>query len=686
MFRGPASQVAQSPPTNGFVVPEFTVPDYAAPKFENNPASTVSPNLGTSPVASDRSPGSYSNPQSAAQQGLAPPKIHIPSPPQFATSNSATRSPVASNRAVNSIAAPNVPAFSPQPLVQQQPKIQQQSTVVAQQRQSLPNPIPQKVTEAPAWNLPETHPSVKAPSWSTPPPQVAKTLAPPPLTTTPQQQRSTFQAASQPVAPVDQAATFTAPELLAQQQPVSRPQNPIAPPISMPTPSVAPTATVSAPDSLATSAGSRLSAWGASEPEIPDFDSKPAFVLPEPQSTNAPSSSFASSNSSPPAAAAAPQRQRQNNMPTQLTSQSSQKPAPTLTASLPRNPTAASQNGLGDLAESSRVIALIGNQPILAGDILGQINEMLKPYEGKAPQEELDQQRQLLLKQALPGMIDNKLIFLDFMRKFPADKLPNLEKSIFDAFAESELPKLMKKAEVNSAKELDAKLRSLGSSMEKQRRLFMEKAIAQQMIREKVAVNRDIKHDELLQYFEDNLSEYTLEARAKFEHLMARFDKFNELKQDGTLPTQEEIRIAAYNYLVDMGNQVMGGAPSADVAKRSSHGPLAAVGGIYDWTTQGSLVSEPLDKAIFALPQNKWSQIIEDDQGVHIIRVTDREPAGEVAFGDVQNEIAEAIQKKRFETGVRKYLARLRSSTHIQTIFDENETQLARPPGNSTLR
>ena len=335
-----------------------------------------------------------------------------------------------------------------------------------------------------------------------------------------------------------------------------------------------------------------------------------------------------------------------------------------------QTPSLSGNSGRGELVESSRVLAIVGDQPILSGDVIGQVNQMLKQYEGQVPAEELAQQRQMLVKQALPSLIDNKLIFSDFMRNVPDDKLPDLERRVFDLFAKEELPKLIKKSEVKTARELDAKLRQVGSSIEKQRRLFMEKAIAQQMVRQNVQVAGEVKHDELLQYYEEHLGEFKIEARAKFEHLMVRFDKYK---------TREE----ALNAIATMGNQVLGGAPSAEVAKRSSHGPLASQGGVYDWTTKGSLASDVMDKALFSLPIGRWSKIMEDADGLHIMRVTEREPAGEIPFTDVQSKIAETIQRERFQAGVQKYLARLRASTHVWTSLDEEgATEIASPPSN----
>lgn len=210
----------------------------------------------------------------------------------------------------------------------------------------------------------------------------------------------------------------------------------------------------------------------------------------------------------------------------------------------------------------------------------------------------------------------------------------------------------------------------------------MEKAVAQQQIQSKISFRREVKHDELLQFYEDNLNDYHVEARAKFEHLMVSFDRYDSFDAAGNYDASIA-KSKARSAIAEMGNQVLGGAPMTEVAKRSSHGPFAENGGTHDWTVKGALASDTMDTALFRLPLGKMSQIIEDDQGLHILRVTEREPAGTIPFGEVQDKIAETIKQRRFQKGVQEYLAKLRSSTHVHTVFDEDEngTLIATPDG-----
>jgi parvulin-like peptidyl-prolyl isomerase len=118
---------------------------------------------------------------------------------------------------------------------------------------------------------------------------------------------------------------------------------------------------------------------------------------------------------------------------------------------------------------------------------------------------------------------------------------------------------------------------------------------------------------------------------------------------------------------------LLGGTPLAAVAKKHSHEPNASEGGFYDWVSPGSLVSKPIDQAVFSLEPGKLSQIIEDDTGYHILRVIERQPAGQVSFEEAQKGIKKKIENQKRDADQQKYLTELRTRTKVWTIYD--------PPG-----
>ncbi len=280
------------------------------------------------------------------------------------------------------------------------------------------------------------------------------------------------------------------------------------------------------------------------------------------------------------------------------------------------------------------------------------------------PKDEFKHQRKLLMKQALKSVVDTKLLYLDFLRQLPDDKreeaLANIQERVNEAFHNSQVPEALKKNKLKNAAEYDAFLRRFGSSLDKERRTFMERMMGKEMVRRNVRFDRNVSHQEMLQYYHANAKDYELPARAKWERLTVRFDRF---------PSKYD----AWQEITEMGNSVMRNAPFHEVAKRRSHGAGAAKGGFHDWTEKGSLRSEDLDNAIFSLPLNRLSNRIEDDRGFHIIRVVERHDAGKVPFREAQVSIKKELRKASSEKEIAEYIAKLRKQTPVRSIFDTPE-------------
>lgn len=324
--------------------------------------------------------------------------------------------------------------------------------------------------------------------------------------------------------------------------------------------------------------------------------------------------------------------------------------------------------------EAAKIIARVGDEVILAGDLFGQVNQFLHQRIQELPPEQksgltpeiLNTQRWKLIEQLLPQTVQGKLMYLDFLRTIPKERLPDIQDSLYEAFDEKQLPNLIERAKVQTAADLDKMLRSFGSSLGQQRMSFAEQLAAAQWRQRNATDEREISHEDLVQFYRNNLEDYRIQAKARWEQLTAANNK--------TGSPEESFRIIG-----QLGNEVYQGASFAAVAKRSSHGPTAELGGQYDWTLKGSLRSSVLDEAVFSLPIGRLSQRIKDDDGYHIIRVIERQDETFVPFSDAQEGIREKIKTERSEVALKKYTEQLRDEFPVWTIFDdEGPTSVAR--------
>jgi len=316
-----------------------------------------------------------------------------------------------------------------------------------------------------------------------------------------------------------------------------------------------------------------------------------------------------------------------------------------------------------ELCEGAQIMARVGTEVILAAEVRAlAVHTILSELHRRKTTMPLDALRQVidrLWPTSLDQAIESKLLFVAARRGIPDEGFKSFMERIPRIFAEEPtgLKNLQTILGASTPEEVAAKLEALGTSLEWQRRLFAERIVAQQGVLQQVDRNGPVTHEEMLRYYRDHLADYEHTARARWQQLTVRPSRH---------PSGEDARAT----LARLGNQLLAGADFAEVAREHSDGPSASEGGLRDWTTQGSLVSEPLDRALFTLPVGQLSPIIEDEEGFHIIRVLERQPAYRTSFIEAQASIEKALQRQRFVAALSDHIKRLKAETPIWTIRD----------------
>jgi PPIC-type PPIASE domain len=328
-------------------------------------------------------------------------------------------------------------------------------------------------------------------------------------------------------------------------------------------------------------------------------------------------------------------------------------------------PLAIVPGGTPDLG--TRVLAIVGNQTILANDLLTGIDDKISKAAREAPPDMVNAELDNMFQKMLPKAIDYKLLYIEFLRMVPPEGIPAMEDQAGKHFAETEVPKYFAEFKVNSLAELDAKLRDMGTTLIRVKRTHFEMEVAKQILPRLMKFDPEVSHDDRIEYYRKHIDEYLEPAQVRWERLTVNFDRCDS-------------RDAAFKEIARMGNEVLGGAPFAEVAKRSSHCPRAAQGGMYDWTRFDSLASVPIEGALKTIEPGKLSRIITDDNGVHIVRVIERRQASYRAFEVAQDGILEKIREERFQAKMQSTLDRLRKETEIWTVYDPDPKSSPKSP------
>lgn len=314
------------------------------------------------------------------------------------------------------------------------------------------------------------------------------------------------------------------------------------------------------------------------------------------------------------------------------------------------------------------LICVVNGEHVLAADVFSYIDNIIEENRKSVPPGQEDVIRRALLRRMLSQYVQIKAQYQAFLAEMVGNAPPNeakekrkqIEVKANQLFFEKQVPNLMKSNQVADVRSLEEKLREKNSSLTQLRKQFMEKVLAGESERKHVPDEIEVLREELIAYYNDHAEQWQKPARTRWRQLTARFDRF---------PSHAEARQA----IEAMGNEVyLGGKPFDAVAKASSQGFTASMGGVQDWTTLGSLKSKPLETAIFSITPKRLSQIIEDDFGYHIVEVLEREEASTVSFEAAHDEMREAIMDEKRKKLADEYRKKVMDRAVIWTLWPED--------------
>jgi parvulin-like peptidyl-prolyl isomerase len=312
----------------------------------------------------------------------------------------------------------------------------------------------------------------------------------------------------------------------------------------------------------------------------------------------------------------------------------------------------------GETFEPGRVLAIVAGQPILAGDQMLMINEVIQSQGTDIPPAVRERMVEQGMRELLPRSIERKMLYQEALLQLPdGAKVEDIKKDLYKQVEEKQLPQLLKKYQATNLGELEARLRSLGSSWRALREQIVEQEIAKYAVMSQLDEDTEVSYDEMFKRYRKNQDRYQVDNQARWEHLMVSFVKTPD-------------RAAAKRKLVAMGNEVIYGAPFAEVAKRDSDDFFAAQGGYNDWTKRNSLTNRTLEDHVFSEPVGRLSDIIESDMGYHIIRVIERQEAGLLPFTELQDKIREEILEERQQQAVQQIVEKIKKRIPYEILIE----------------
>ncbi len=299
------------------------------------------------------------------------------------------------------------------------------------------------------------------------------------------------------------------------------------------------------------------------------------------------------------------------------------------------------------------VVAIVNGHPILAGRVLAPV----RPHYANLSKWEAEQYKRMAIEKTLDRHIEEVLLVQALELMLKPEQLKQMNDALDQEF-EKKSEAIMANLKVNSKVEAEKMLSKQSTSLAEFEQAFKTQQLAGLYMSEKMGSRTPvIGRQEILAYYNANISKFEHPARAQFQLLQVNFG--GKVSKDNA---KAKLRQAL--------DALDAGEAFPEVAKRFSDGPQAARGGQWDWLKPGEFVDPNVDAALFELPVGEVSRVFEMTNGYAVIRVTKREPAGRTPVSAVQEEIRQALLNEAEQRNYKEVLGELRSKAVITTYLE----------------
>ncbi|MFP4657141.1 MAG: SurA N-terminal domain-containing protein [Desulfonatronovibrionaceae bacterium] len=145
-----------------------------------------------------------------------------------------------------------------------------------------------------------------------------------------------------------------------------------------------------------------------------------------------------------------------------------------------------------------------------------------------------------------------------------------------------------------------------------------------------------ITDQEVADYFAEHKDNFSEPEKVRARHILI------ELPEDAPERSVNKAR----DKLAKVKSRLAAGEDFADLAREYSDGPSSVQGGDLGWFSRGSMV-KPFEKAAFALKPGQVSDPVRTRFGLHLIKLEEHQPAGELSLEEAEDEIREEMARQR---------------------------------------
>jgi len=186
-------------------------------------------------------------------------------------------------------------------------------------------------------------------------------------------------------------------------------------------------------------------------------------------------------------------------------------------------------------------------------------------------------------------------------------------------------------------------------------RSIRDQLLLVKVVDREVRSNVMVGESEMKRYYQGHRDRFAMPEEYTLSQILVKTRSSDEI---------DDARVKIHKAMGDLKR----GEKFEDVALQYSDGPNALQGGRLGLVHQGELLPA-IERAITPLVPGGISEIIEQADGFHIMRLEDKKPKQYRSFEEVRNEIQGLVFEQKSEDVFQSWLATLRDKAYIEIKF-----------------
>jgi parvulin-like peptidyl-prolyl isomerase len=294
---------------------------------------------------------------------------------------------------------------------------------------------------------------------------------------------------------------------------------------------------------------------------------------------------------------------------------------------------------LGAAEVVERIVARVNDRLITHSEFEKRVDAA-----SRSPQAPADpaQVRQDVLK----DLIQEKLL---------EDRARELNVAATDEEVENAVERIKRQYNLATDAEFDAALRESNITRDDLKKQMRQTITLQKVIGRDVTSRLEMTDDVLrLEYERQKDALYRVPEQARVSEIVVRFAAEDPAARERAVARIEEAR-----------KKVAAGTPFIDVAKEYSEGNARERGGDLGTVSRGELLPG-LDASVFSEQPQEYPAPILLPGSVHLLRVTERKPAGYRPFTEVREDLQKRLSENLYDKRYGEYIEKLRREAFVK--------------------